>query len=169
MYVGTLVQANQSTGACTWSPQTGMSTTGKRRAVESEFEDLPNCTWEEYCSRHGIQCALKAKTLLLKLAGKLRASGVEEVPPMYDALGRQNGKEPLICWLWGLEADFIADDEYLLSVMYEFCRDSNDKDLTQLADEVLEDRRKYIIVKVRIGTRYLGRPVVHMEPDFDSG
>ena len=114
MYVGMLVQATQSTGACTWSPQTGMSTTGKRRAVESEFGDVPNCTWEEYCSRHGIQCALKAKTLLLKLAGKLRTSGVEEVPPMYDAMGRQSGKEPLICWLWGLEADFIADDEYNL-------------------------------------------------------
>ena len=170
MYVGTLVQANQSTGACTWSPQTGMSTTGKRRAVEAEFEDLPNCTWEEYCSRHGIQCALKAKTLLLKLAGRLRKSSVEEVPPMYNAMGRQSGKEPLICWLWGLEADFIGnDDEYLLGVMYEFCRDSNDKDLTQLADEVLEDRRKYIIVKERIWTRYLRRPVVHMEPDFDSG
>ena len=28
---------------------------------------------------------------------------MEEVPPMYDALGRQNGKEPLICWLWGLK------------------------------------------------------------------
>ena len=164
-----LVQATQSTGACTWSPQTGMSTTGKRRAVESEFGDLPNCTWEEYCSRHGIQCALKAKTLLLKLAGKLRTSGVEEVPPMYDAMGRQNGKEPLICWLWGLEADFIANDEYLLSVMYEFCRDSNDKDLTQLADEVLEDRRKYMIVKAEYATRYLGKPVEHMEPDFDSG
>ena len=168
MYVGMLVQATQSTGACTWSPQTGMSTTGKRRAVESEFGDLPNCTWEEYCSRHGIQCALKAKTLLLKLAGKLRTSGVEEVPPMYDALGRQNGKEPLICWLWGLEADFIVDDEYLLSVMYEFCRDTNDKDLTQLADEVLQDRRKYIKVKEEVGTKYFGKPVRHLEPDFDS-
>ena len=144
--------------------------TGKTQAVESEFEDLPNCTWEEHCSRHGIQSALKAKTLLLKLAGRLRKSSVEEVPPMYNAMGRQSGKEPLICWLWGLEADFIGnDDKYLLGVMYEFCRDSNDKDLTQLADEVLEDRRKYIIVKERIWTRYLRRPVVHMEPDFDSG
>ena len=169
MYVGMLVQATQSTGACTWSPQTGMSTTGKRRAVESEFGDLPNCTWEDYCSRHGIQCALKAKTLLLKLAGKLRTSGVEEVPPMYDAMGRQNGKEPLICWLWGLEADFIGRDEYLLSVMYEFCRDSNDKDLTQLADEVLEDRRKYMIVKAVCAARHLGTRVELMEPDFDSG
>ena len=88
---------------------------------------------------------------------------------MYDAMGRQNGKEPLICWLWGLEADFIGRDEYLLSVMYEFCRDSNDKDLTQLADEVLEDRRKYIKVKEEVGTKYLGKPVEHMEPDFDSG
>ena len=169
MYVGMLVQATQSAGASTWSPQTGMSTTGKRRAVESEFGDLPNCTWEEYCSHHGIQSASKAKTLLLKLAGKLRTSGVEEVPPMYDAMGRKNGKEPLICWLWGLEGDFYADDEYLLSVMYEFCRDSNDKDLTQLADEVLEDRRKYIIAKAKVATRYLGKPVEHMEPDFDSG
>ena len=88
---------------------------------------------------------------------------------MYDAMGRKNGKEPLICWLWGLEADFIGDDEYLLSVMYEFCRDSNDKDLTQVADEVLEDRRKYIKVKAEVATRYLGKPVEHMEPDFDSG
>ena len=87
---------------------------------------------------------------------------------MYDAMGRQNGKEPLICWLWGLEADFIGRDEYLLSVMYEFCKDSNDKDLTQLADEVLADRRKYIEVKGRGLTRYLGKPVGHMEPDFDS-
>ena len=63
---------------------------------------------------------------------------------------------------------FANDDEYLLSVMYEFCRDSNDKDLTQLADEVLADRRKYIEVKVRVSTRYLGKPVEHMEPDFDS-
>ena len=163
-----MVQATQSTGACTWSPQTGMSTTGKRRAVESKFEDLPNCTWEEYCSRHGIQSALKAKTLLLKLAGRLRKSSVEEVPPMYNAMGRQSGKEPLICWLWGLEADFIGnDDKYLLGVMYEFCRDSNDKDLTQLADEVLEDRRKYIIVKTVYLTRRLRVPVEHMEPDFD--
>ena len=153
----------------TWSPQTGMSTTGKRRAVESEFEDLPNCTWEEYCSRHGIQCALKAKTLLLKLAGKLRTSGVEEVPPMYDALGRQNGKEPLICWLWGLEAGFMDNDEYLLSLMHEFCSDSNDKDLTQLADEVLEDRRKYMILKAEYVARYLGEPVEPMEPNLDSG
>ena len=173
MYVGMLVQATQSTGACTWSPQTGMSTTGKRRAVESEFEDLPNCTWEEYCSRHGIQCALKAKTLLLKLAGRLRKSSVEEVPPMYNAMGRQSGKEPLICWLWGLEADFIRDDirddGYLISVMYEFCRDTNDKDLTQLADEVLEDRRKYMIVKAVYAARHLGTRVEQMEPDFDSG
>ena len=88
---------------------------------------------------------------------------------MYDAMGRQNGKEPLICWLWGLEADFIADDEYLLSVMYEFCSDSNDKDLTQLADEVLEDRRKYMILKAEYATRYLGEPVEPMEPDLDSG
>ena len=169
MYVGTLVQATQSTGACTWSPQTGMSTTGKRRAIESEFGDLPNCTWEEYCSRHGIQCALKAKTLLLKLAGKLRTSGVEEVPPMYDAMGRQNGKEPLICWLRGLEADlFDNHDEYLLSVMREFCRDSNDKDLTQLANEVLEDRRKYVLAKAEAATRYYGEPVQPWEPDFDS-
>ena len=94
---------------------------------------------------------------------------MEEVPPMYDAMGRQNGKEPLICWLWGLEADFIAHDEYLLSVMYEFCRDSNDKDLTQLADEVLEDRRKYLILKAWDAARRLGVPVEHMEPDFDSG
>ena len=90
--------------------------TGKTQAVESEFEDLPNCTWEEYCSRHGIQCALKAKTLLLKLAGRLRKSGVEEVPPMYDAMGRQNGKEPLICWLWGLEADFLITMMNICSV-----------------------------------------------------
>ena len=143
--------------------------TGKTQAVESEFEDLPNCTWEEHCSRHGIQSALKAKTLLLKLAGKLRKSGVEEVPPIFDATGRQNGKEPLICWLWALEADFfLENDEYLLSVMYECCRDSNDKDLTQLADEVLQDRRKYIKVKEEVGTKYLGKPVKHMEPDFDS-
>ena len=147
MYVGTLVQANQSTGACTWSPQTGMSTTGKRQAVESEFEDLPNCTWEEYCSRHGIQCALKAKTLLLKLAGRLRKSSVEEVPPMYNAMGRQSGKDPLICWLWWLEEGFIAEGTYLLSVMYEFCRDANDKDLEKLANKVLDDRRKYQRVK----------------------
>ena len=53
--------------------------------------------------------------------------------------------------------------------MYEFCRDSNDKDLTQLADEVLEDRRKYMIVKAEYATRYLGKPVEYMEPDFDSG
>ena len=114
---GMLVQATQSTGACTWSPQTGMSTTGKRRAVESKFEDLPNCTWEEYCSRHGIQSALKAKTLLLKLAGKLRKSGVEEVPPIFDATGRQNGKEPLICWLWALEADFFLKMMNICSVL----------------------------------------------------
>ena len=88
---------------------------------------------------------------------------------MYDAMGRQNGKEPLICWLWGLEADFIANDEYLLSVMYEFCRDSNDKDLTQLADEELEDRRKYMIVKAVYAARHLGTRVELMEPDFDSG
>ena len=144
--------------------------TGKRRAVESEFGDLPNCTWEEYCSRHGIQCALKAKTLLLKLAGRLRTSSVEEVPPMYNAMGRQSGKEPLICWLWGLEADFIGnDDKYLLGVMYEFCRDSNDKDLTQLADEVLEDRRKYMILKAEYAARYLGELVEPMEPNLDSG
>ena len=87
---------------------------------------------------------------------------------MYNAMGRQSGKEPLICWLWGLEADFIGnDDKYLLGVMYEFCRDSNDKDLTQLADEVLEDRRKYIIVKTVYLTRRLRVPVEHMEPDFD--
>ena len=87
---------------------------------------------------------------------------------MYNAMGRQSGKEPLICWLWGLEADFIGnDDEYLLGVMYEFCRDSNDKDLTQLADEVLEDRRKYIIVKTVYLTRRLRAPVEHWEPDFD--
>ena len=76
---------------------------------------------------------------------------------MYDAMGRQNGKEPLICWLWGLEADFMDNDEYLLSLMHEFCSDSNDKDLTQLADEVLEDRRKYMIVKARCAARCLGR------------
>ena len=88
---------------------------------------------------------------------------------MYNAMGRQSGKEPLICWLWGLEADFIGnDDEYLLGVMYEFCRDSNDKDLTQLADEVLQDRRKYIKVKEEVGTNYFGKPVRHLEPDFDS-
>ena len=83
---------------------------------------------------------------------------------MYDAMGRQNGKEPLICWLWGLEADFIAHDEYLLSVMYEFCRDSNDKDLTQLADEVLEDRGKYMILKAEFAIRCYGEPVQHSEP-----
>ena len=49
---------------------------------------------------------------------------MEEVPPMYVALGQECGKEPLICWLWGLEGDFIAEGTYLLSVMYEFCRDS---------------------------------------------
>ena len=97
---------------------------------------------------------------------------MEEVPPIYEALGRQDGKEPLICWLWGLEADFIRDDirddGYLISVMYEFCRDTNDKDLTQLADEVLQDRRKYIKVKEKVGTKYFGKPVRHLEPDFDS-
>ena len=84
---------------------------------------------------------------------------------MYDAMGRQSGKEPLICWLWGLEADFIGnDDEYLLGVMYEFCRDSNDKDLTQLADEVLEDRRRYARAKAEAAIRYYGEPVQHSEP-----
>ena len=52
---------------------------------------------------------------------------MEEVPPMYDAMGRQNGKEPLICWLWGLEADFIPQNGYLISVMNEFCRDTMTK------------------------------------------
>ena len=84
MYVSILVQATQSTKVCTWSSQAGMATAGGRRAVESELEDLPNCTWEEYCSRHEIQSPLKAKTLLLKLAGKLNKSCVEEVPWMCD-------------------------------------------------------------------------------------
>ena len=87
---------------------------------------------------------------------------------MYDAMGRQNGKEPLICWLWGLEGDFTAEDAYLLSVMYEFCRDSNDKDLDQLADEVLDDRRKYQRVKADDAARRFGKPLGYIEPDFDS-
>ena len=53
--------------------------------------------------------------------------------------------------------------------MYEFCRDTNDKDLTQLADEELEDRRKYMIVKAVYAARHLGTRVELMEPDFDSG
>ena len=67
MYVSSLIQATQSTNLCTWSSQTGMAMARGRRVIESELEDLPNCTWEEYCSRHEIQSPLKAKTLLLTL------------------------------------------------------------------------------------------------------
>ena len=84
MYVSSLIQATQSTNLCTWSSQTGMAMARGRRVIESELEDLPNCTWEEYCSRHEIQSPLKAKTLLLKLVGKLNKSCVEEVPWMCD-------------------------------------------------------------------------------------
>ena len=87
---------------------------------------------------------------------------------MYNAMGRQSGKEPLICWLWGLEEDFIAEGTYLLSVMYEFCRDANDKDLEKLANKVLDDRRKYQRAKADAAARRFGKPLGYIEPDFDS-
>ena len=142
MYVAILVPATQLTEMCTWSPQDRMMS-ANMRTVESSLMDLPVCAWNEYCSRHEIQCPWKAEKLLLKLAGKLRSGGVERVPPIYVALGQQYGKDPLICWLWWLEEGFIAEGTYLLSVMYEFCRDANDKDLEKLANKVLDDRRKY--------------------------
>ena len=57
MYVGTLVQANQSTGACTWSPQTGMWMTGNSLEVLRQLlPPRPGCHIERHrCKTEGQQ------------------------------------------------------------------------------------------------------------------
>ena len=57
MYVGMLVQATQSTGACTWSPQTGMWMTGNSLEVLRQLlPPRPGCHIERHrCKTEGQQ------------------------------------------------------------------------------------------------------------------
>jgi hypothetical protein len=123
----------------------------------SEVHELPGCTWAELARAMNVTSPEKASQLLDKIAGKFWRSRVEGVPQPILHLAEFVHVNPYVAWMWTLSPDFFLPGEpknredpgeyYLLHVMREYCRDPMQKDMDELAVEIMGDRRRYSDVR----------------------
>jgi len=119
----------------------------------SEVHELPACTWAAFARAMNITSPEKASQPLDKIAGKFRRSRVEGVPLPILHLAASVHANPYVAWMWTLTPDFFLPGEpenrddpgeyYLIHVMRQYCKDSMQKDMDELAVEIMGDIRDY--------------------------
>ena len=126
-------------------------------------EDLPGCSWEEFCEVVGIERPDWAQELLRRIAGRYRNSGTEALPAAIVEQAARISKDPYVLWMRATHIDFRgepegmpmqdnpmeADSYYLLHVMTRQCK-GQVKDWASLADECMNDKELYRQVKLQV-------------------
>ena len=128
-----------------------------RALNDTDPKELPSLPWKGWCRESGIQSAEVARTFLNELAKLYYKTSEAALPTDVMQESADLGKDPYVDWIWTVTPDFRLephgmsvkdpDQLYLLDVMKEFCRDDESRDLSQLAQECMDDRRGYLVAR----------------------
>ena len=127
---------------------------------------IPQMTWGCFAAQVGVEQPLWAVDFLRTLCSHFRVSEAAELPTEMTTLGQLLHTDPYIVFLHALAPEWrgectgmpyqgnprCIEEHYLLYMMVQQCT-GTPKDLQRLANEAMEDRKRYAIVRKRVAAR----------------
>lgn len=141
--------------------------------MNGPLQQLPDCSWQDFCVAMDIKQSTWAAEFLRCLAVHFRESQTEDLPNACIVKAEFHGKDPYVVWVWMLTPNFrdeppsmamradarVADNYYLLQLMREKCKEEP-KNWKNLAAEVMSDFACYYQLQQRVAA--------HFKLPFDS-